>query len=335
MRLFDELADIRLRGDRLDRHGVRAIVLARMRDDVERADADRAGGAEHGDGAGQHRLQRRDLEIRPRGGESVHGWAPNIGSRPTTMTSERQNRRGEQRGIDAVEHAAVAGDQAAAVLALEAALDPGFEEIAGMRDDGEARAEERGQNRTAADDADINRFDDRRRGDAAERSGPGLVRRQRRPQARAADQIADDERAGVGRPDRDEHADDDPGAVRLAAQQQKAQHRAADIERRRAPCHSADWPRSRRRGRDASAPTARIAQAKSHSGQRDSCAASAAAIATDDEEDRAEDALAHHAMPFARRRRRPAAPRTVRYRARRRRSRRRRSPPARRRTADA
>ena len=44
-------------------------------------------------------------------------------------------RRHEQRRVDAVEHAAMAGNQTAAVLAAHAPLDPRLEQIARMRGD--------------------------------------------------------------------------------------------------------------------------------------------------------------------------------------------------------
>src|SRR5512144_209018 len=107
----------------------------------------------------------------------------------------------------------MAGDHAAGVLALEHALDPGLEQIAEHRDDGDAGAKEAAEDRRAAEDLDVDRLADGGDRNAAEGASPGLAGRDRGPQARATDEIAGEQRAGVGCPDGDEHAADHPATV--------------------------------------------------------------------------------------------------------------------------
>ena len=185
-----------------------------------------------------------------------------------------------------------------AVFAVEYALDPGLGEVAAVGKDGDGRAVQSGLHGMAAQDRDIDRLDNRGDGDGAKRAGPGLVRRQRRPEPRSADEITDDERAGVGRPNREEHADDDPGAMGRAAQRDQRQQRDADIERAGAlPERPLAGGRGGDRHDDGAGGEQRpaiIAVRPKHGhrerggdGQRR------------EEEGWAEDALAHHAVPFA------------------------------------
>ena len=62
----------------------------------------------------------------------VHACAPNRGLRCSHEHQQRQHRRRGQSGIHAVEHAAMAGNERAGILAAEAALDAGFKQIAAM-----------------------------------------------------------------------------------------------------------------------------------------------------------------------------------------------------------
>ena len=91
-----------------------AQALGMARDHVQRDGADRAGGAEHGDLL--HRLSPSQASCRvrtPAGGEDA---------------------------VDAVQHAAVAGDQVARVLGADVALEQALEQVADHR---KAHAEQR------------------------------------------------------------------------------------------------------------------------------------------------------------------------------------------------
>ena len=93
-----------------------------MRDDIQRADADRAGRTEHGHAAREHSLEAMaDHRTVPRGGDGFHDATPNSGLKCATNTSKRQRDAGEDGRIHPVEHAAMARDQVAAILDAETA----------------------------------------------------------------------------------------------------------------------------------------------------------------------------------------------------------------------
>ena len=121
---------IAARADRLD-----AISLRLALDQIERARADRAGGAEDGDAA--HAAGWRWL---PSGTASTtvmpspyqqpaRGASKPPRSNPITHADKR--RRPE--AVEPIHHAAMTGNELACILGAELALDPGFEQIAALR----------------------------------------------------------------------------------------------------------------------------------------------------------------------------------------------------------
>ena len=174
----------------------------------------------------------RHLQTDGGGGKRVHGMAPNSGSRPKTKTNAASATRRAKSGIDAVEHAAMTGDQSAAVLGA------GNRRLTqdSNRSPRCATTASPAPNKAAAPAWPPINGDERplphgRRNDSADRSGPCLVRRQLRRQLGPADQIADDQRARVRRPDDDEQAPMMPRTVRREARAApERQHGHAQIE---------------------------------------------------------------------------------------------------------
>ncbi len=100
------------------RHRLDAERLRRLLDDVDGRAADRAGRAEQHDPA----LLTQGHTNKP---SATVGAAHNA--------EQRDEQRGGDEAVEPVHDAAMAGDELAGILDAEAALDRGFEEIAGLR----------------------------------------------------------------------------------------------------------------------------------------------------------------------------------------------------------
>ena len=136
------------------------------------------------------------------------------------------------------------GMMAAGILLAVLALDPGFEEVAGLRHDRQQRARPRRAQPDMPAPAAIATTAAPAMtppARAAKRAAAGLARRNRRRELRAADRAADEIGQDVGRPDDGEEEDDRDGARRRrprAAGQRQAGERgigeAADVPASRA-----------------------------------------------------------------------------------------------------
>ena len=129
-RVLRERRGVAPRGDRLD-----AIALRFALDQIDRAGADRAGGAENGDAAhGRGRLRFRAGKRRVRSC-AHHTSRPRAAPSkpPRSKSDQAADERRRPETVEPVHHAAMAGNEMACILGAELALDPGFEQIADLR----------------------------------------------------------------------------------------------------------------------------------------------------------------------------------------------------------
>ena len=151
---------------------------------------------------------------------------------------QRGDRRDRHQPVEPVEHAAMAGQQVAAVLHAGAALEPAFEQIAALREHREQRRGKRqphrqGHRRRASATPNSAASDH-----AADQPGPGLVRADRRRELGAADRPAGEIGADIGRPHQRQRPEGQDNAVMLiagsaAAPAPAARHRRTPSAERR------------------------------------------------------------------------------------------------------
>src|SRR3954465_15434559 len=104
-------------------------------------------------------------------------WARGISpARSKHQPCTQENKRGvEEERVDAIEHAAVAGEEPSGVLGAEGALEERFGEVADRAEHGRARADEGGAPRREGRDPEV--LHDQRADDAAGRSAERSLER--------------------------------------------------------------------------------------------------------------------------------------------------------------
>ena len=177
-----------------------------MADDLDRGVADRPGGAE----------QREALDHR-------------ASSTPSDPEREEHDGRRQEHGVEAVEHAAVPGQDGARVLDVRGALDERFDEIAELARDRRHQAD--GEERRIDGPLPPER-PDRGRGERGREPGdsalPRLLRRDDRREAVLSPGRADVVGRGVAEPDDGEQQEEDPRVALL--QEDETRDRGGEVE---------------------------------------------------------------------------------------------------------
>src|SRR5580658_148831 len=166
---------------------------------------------------------------------------------------EPQDGGGQEQGVDAVEDAAVAGEQGAGVLDAGPALEGGLEEVAelggGVEQDGEEHPLPPGSVGVQAGEAGVVRCepvavedeaaaDDDGGDDGGDGSFPGLVGRELGGELVAAEALADVEGGDVAGPYAEEEEDDQHQTVTLVAvpDERDERERVGDVDEQKQAC---------------------------------------------------------------------------------------------------
>src|SRR5271170_820967 len=150
---------------------------------------------------------------------------------------------GEEKGVDAVEDAAVTGKHGAGVLDACAALDGGFEEVAQLGGDVENRGEDEGlperlgdvEECVAAGDEDVGDVDDQSRREHTAKDGgdgayPGFAGAKAGGELAFAEGAAEVERGDIAGPDADHEEEDKGRAVLLLREEGNEGEGIGDVD---------------------------------------------------------------------------------------------------------